>query len=194
MPLIYRKAIVLGTMLVPTTGHLALIEFASNIASSTQVLIQGRSFEPVAIEDRVEAIKADTAHMFRVRVQGWNNDDAPQNPDPTRETSPGRDIKFWKHWRDEILSVTDVGPNDVVVASEHYGAVLADYLGCHFVPFDIDRTLYPTKGTWVRRDLFQRWDEITPSFRKNLKVNLVMFGQESVGKTTLAQDMTTSFS
>lgn len=183
----YRNAIVIGTMLVPTIGHLKLIEFASNIADSVDVLIQGRSFEPVYIDDRVRAVRQDVHHLLNVRVVGWNDDDAPQNPDPIKEVIPGADIEFWNHWKQSILSAVDVGPDDVIVASEPYGHVLAAYLGCHFVPFDLDRTLYKISGTEVREQPYYHWDKIAPAFRQNLKLNFVIFGQESVGKTTLAR-------
>lgn len=182
----YDNAIVLGTMLVPTIGHLALIKFAAEIADNVHVLIQGRSFEPVSIGTRRFAVGCDMLEYDNVNTYGWNDDSAPQNPDPAKEINPGDDVEFWNHWVNNIRSVVDVGPNDAIVASEEYGAVLARYLGCQFIPFDIDRTLYPVKGTDVREDIFGSWDQISPTFRVLYKHHFVMFGQESVGKTTLA--------
>lgn len=187
----YRKAIVLGTMLVPTIGHLELIKFAYNIAGEVEVLIQGRSFEPVPVRDRANAIIGDFKGNYpRVYVHAWNNDAAPQNPDPALEINPGDDVEFWNHWANEIRKVVPkIQPNDVIVASEPYGAVLARYLGCAFMPFDIKREMLNVKGTNVRNYLYSSWDFISPTFRvENLKMNLVMFGQESVGKTTLARE------
>lgn len=189
----YRKAIVLGTMLVPTIGHLELIKFAYNIAGEVEVLIQGRSFEPVLVRDRANAIIGDFKGNYpRVYVHAWDNDDAPQNPNPELEINPGDDVEFWNHWASEIRKVVPkIQSNDVIVASEPYGAVLAQYLGCAFMPFDIKREMISVKGTNVRESLMINWDQISPTFRvENLKMNMVMFGQESVGKTTLAKTCT----
>lgn len=186
----YRQAIVIGTMLLPTRGHLALIEFASRISYSTSVLIQGRAFEPIPVQQRAEAIRDATKNLHEVSVFGYNNDAAPQNPNPRLETFPGGDKKFWEFWRDDILASAAYRPteDDVIVSSEPYGAVLAEYLGCHFMPFDINREIYDIKGSSTRKVIYgSGWNKILPEFRKHLKVNVVMFGQESVGKTTLAR-------
>lgn len=186
----YERAIVLGTMLVPTIGHLEMIKFANCVAQKTHVLIQGRTFEPVPTSSRALAIEKDTAGMD-VTVHAWDNDYAPQNPDPTLEIEPGGDWKFWNHWASEISRVvTEISRKDVLVASEPYGAVLAEYLGCNFLPYDLNREIFNVKGTNVRQDLYGNWSNISPAFRtREMKLNIVMFGQESVGKTTLAREM-----
>jgi len=178
------------TALVPTKGHIELIKFASNIANEVAVLIQGRTFEPISIDSRYDGILEEIKkYSDNVKVIAWTNDDAPQVPDPSKETTPGADTTFWLHWRDEILKQVDVGGDDVIVASEHYGSVLADYLNCSFMPFDIAREFFPIKGADVREDVYKNWDKIAPAFRKYLTYNFVMFGQESVGKTTLAKKL-----
>lgn len=182
------KTIVLMTALLPTTGHTDLIDFAFSIGGQTTcVIVNGRSFEPISLDKRIESLR----EYFRFIDNGLEfiadlDDMAPQNPDPNLEY----DEEFWAYWKKKIESLIGwVDPKDVIVASEEYGAMLAYCLGCRFVPYDISRELNPTKGTDVRNDISGNWNKIIPTFKHNLKMNVVIFGQESVGKTTLAKDL-----
>lgn len=193
-----RNAYVIMTALVPTIGHAALVEFARNVASKQVIVaVQGRSFEPVPTWQRTKAFvdyftDGEGQIFFHTQV----DDNAPQNPDPAKETYPGADKEFWEYWANSIRKLPPwfmVGPQDAIVASEPYGAVLAQYLGCQFVPYDIARAIVDVKGSTIRSCISENWDCMLPTFRKNLQLNFVMFGQESVGKTTLAKELTYCF-
>jgi HTH-type transcriptional regulator, transcriptional repressor of NAD biosynthesis genes len=180
------KSIVLMTALVPTIGHEALVNFASNISlEDTHVIISGRSFEPVALEDRVSVFKEA---LWVGWVHGHMDDDAPQTP-----TGPD-DIAFWDYWKNVVRSyVGHIGPDDFVVASEPYGMKMAEVLGCKFMPFDLDRSYVTARGTNVRCDLDRYWVHIMPAFRRRLKKTVTFFGSESCGKTTMTKNMARMF-
>lgn len=193
-----RNSYVIMTALVPTVGHAALIEFARNITTKHVIVaVQGRTFEPVPTAVRAKAIAdhfVDGEGQIFVNVQ--IDDGAPQNPDPLKETSPGADVEFWEYWANAIRNLPPwymVGPQDAIVASEPYGAILAQYLGCQFVPYDIVREIVPVKGSEVRQMPINQWDNILPTFKPHLQNNFVLFGQESVGKTTLSKYLHSRF-
>lgn len=188
------NSIVLMTALVPTIGHLDLIRFANAITKDhTFVIVQGRSFEPIETYDRVRALR----DQF-----GWNgeqgitilmdvDDGAPQNPRPELEAAGG-DSEFWGYWNLRVRSMLHKVSQDVdsswgIVASELYGMKLAARMGIHFIPYDIAREVADVSGTRVRNNIIDNWEYIAPTFRANLKSNFVIFGQESVGKTTISK-------
>jgi len=178
-----KNIIVLMTALVPTTGHADLIRFAASIPESkVHVLINGRSFEPVSTDKRVESLQNHFHNFSNVIVKGSVVDDAPQNPESMPEG-------FWEWWRDEINNNFPEAEKrwDYVVASEPYGLNVAKSLNADFVPYDIGRTINPISGTCARKNINDNWHDIIPEFRQYLIHNVVMFGQESVGKTTLSK-------
>lgn len=178
----HRNAIVLMTALVPTTGHADLIDFSASLPEThVWVLIQGRSFEPVPLNDRVKAMQTRFKMYENVTVQGSEVDDAPQNPEDMPDG-------FWEWWSQEIRSnFPEVSTWDYVVASESYGANVAHALGSEFLPYDLARTLNPARGTNIRMSAWDQWDQIIPEFRGKLAIKATLFGQESVGKTTLSK-------
>lgn len=177
------NAIVLMTALLPTTGHADLIKFAASLPDSrVYVLISGRSFEPLPSLYRWQDLHDHFRNFPNVFIQHSVIDAAPQNPEDMPEG-------FWEWWNDEINRVFPEAGNrwEYVVASEPYGQQVADSLGARFLPYDISRQLNPARGTDVRQDPWSNWSEILPETRSRFMVKATMFGQESVGKTTLSQ-------
>lgn len=175
-----KHAIILMTALLPTTGHADIIEFSKNIPNTTtHILINGRTFEPLSGELRKLAILEFFNNEIDVRLS--MKDNAPQNPDEMK-------VGFWEWWKEEINeNFPEVERWDYVVASETYGEKVAECLNAQFLPYDIERTNNTVKSTDVRNDLWNQWDNILPVVRENLMLKTVMFGQESVGKTTLSK-------
>lgn len=178
-----KNAIILMTALVPTTGHSDLIEFAANLPNTkVHVLINGRSFEPIETETREHALTEHFATMKNVIIRSSIIDSAPQNPE---EMETG----FWEWWKKEINDNFPETENnwDYVVASETYGQNVAESLNAEFIPYDISRTFNKARGTDVRNNLWENWNDILPEFKKFLHLKATIFGQESVGKTTVSQ-------
>ncbi|QIG65784.1 nicotinamide-nucleotide adenylyltransferase [Ochrobactrum phage vB_OspM_OC] len=185
------NSVVLMTALLPTRGHEDLIRFASSITfGKVHVIVSSRSFEPIYSIQRTEALVsfARRENLNNVEIISHADDQAPQNPNPDLETTPGADVKFWKYWTDAIVSlVNDVVPDTAIISSEPYGQIIADKFGCRFVPYDIDRVLNPIKGTTARQNIKENWMQLSQYFRENFQQRFVIFGQESVGKTTMAK-------
>lgn len=179
------KVIILMTALVPTLGHKALIRFATTFTddADVHVIISGRSKEPVHVYDRHLAL-TDAFNLSFVNFYTHEDDNAPQYPDPTRTF----DGPFWKYWADVVTDrVGTVFSDDIVMASESYGAVMAEILGCRFIPFDTNRTLYNVTGTNVRQNMYWEWDNILPQYRAMIRQTVTFFGAESCGKSTMTE-------
>lgn len=180
-------AVILMTALLPTTGHRDLVQFALNLdVENVWVYIQSRSSEPTDAYERFHAIKTSVHPMDfnRVYYAHSSDDDAPQNP----EDHPD----FWNYWADKVRANVTTSADIILVGSEGYGVPLAAALGCEFVPYDIARQVNPIKGEHVRDNILNGWEYILPNMRRALSLNATMFGQESVGKTTIADSVACS--
>lgn len=175
------------TALLPTLGHKELIEFSSNIPNNeTYVLISGRTFEPIQLNSRVKDFQKHFKNNLSIHIKGNINNLAPQNPEDHED--------FWNWWKQEInKSFPEVGIWDYVIASEKYGLNVAEILDAEFLPYDIERIVNPIKSTNIRQDFIKNWNSILPETKKKLVYKATMFGQESVGKTTLSKLITKYF-
>lgn len=183
-----KNALVLMTALIPTTGHADLVKFAANLPETkVHVLINGRSFEPYSTEDRAADLSRHFDQYENVQINYSIVDDAPQNPEDMPEG-------FWKWWKNEVNRNFPAvkGEWNYVVASEPYGANVASTLDAEFLSYDLERVLNRARGAVVRSNLWGNWKEIIPETRQNLQLKAVMFGQESVGKTTISKAVSES--
>lgn len=169
--------------IVPTVGHRALVEFASRFmevaGGDLHVVITERPGEPFDGSFRACALQPITGETVRFHVH-----EADAN---TRENPSGpNDSAFWKYWK-TLAQKYVRGPVDFVFASEHYGARIAAELGASFVPFDIDREHTQARGTDVRKRIFERQEDLALTIRDKLASDVIFFGPESCGKTTLSR-------
>lgn len=171
------------TALLPTTGHADLIKFAASIPDSrVHVLISGRAFEPLSSLYRWQDLNAHFKSFPNVFIKHSVDDNAPQNPEDMPEG-------FWEWWAAEINTVfPEAGGHwKYVVASEPYGQQISDSLDARFMPYDIARELNAARGSDTRQDPWKNWNDILPESRSRFMLKATMFGQESVGKTTLSR-------
>lgn len=176
------NVIVLMTALLPTRGHADLIEFAAGLPGArVWVLLNGRTHEPFPSETRLAAVSEVFNANPHVTVRLSLNDEAPQNP--------GDHPAFWAWWRAEInRNFPEVKEEwTYVVASEPYGAQVAHSLGARFMPYDPYRELNPIRSTDARKDPWGEWAQLLPLVRRELTLKATLFGQESVGKTTVSK-------
>jgi HTH-type transcriptional regulator, transcriptional repressor of NAD biosynthesis genes len=176
------NAIVLMTALVPTVGHKYLIDYAKNllqyVGDQVHVIVGTMDCEPVDGYLRYKAIKDTYANNWSIVVHRLDRD-VPQNPSEHPD--------FWNLWRDIVREFVDVKPDDYFVASELYGMDMAEVLGCKFMPCNRYRETVPVKGTGVRQDLTDSFDQILPAFQKHIRKTVTVFGAESCGKTTMTR-------
>jgi HTH-type transcriptional repressor of NAD biosynthesis genes len=170
---------VLLTAMPPTKGHLDLVSFACEVDSSSkvEVLVVTQPDEPLPL-DRYYAIVNSFSEHHQVGVTHIHKT-LPQDPE-----TPG----FQDMWNG-ILKDHGAQPGDCVVASEPYGIWLAKGIGGRFMPYDPDRTLRPTKAEKVRSDPVRYFSDIAPEFQHLLRTEVVIFGAESTGKTTLSRQL-----
>ena len=98
---------------------------------------------------------------------------------------------FWSLWRDLILR--HAGPCDAVFSSEDYGFELAQVLGARHILVDRERQAIPISATRVRANPLASWEFIAPQARPYFARRVLIFGPESTGKTTLAQQLAEHF-
>lgn len=171
-----KTAWVLTSAMPPTKGHANVIEFARGLpVGRVQVLQVSRVNESMRAQ-RLEALITHFRADEDVHVSGLYLD------------SPGPETDdYWV----QVLQDQDLGfqEGDYLAASEHWGHYIATNAGGDFTPYDYAREIQYTRATEVRDGLFEEWHQILPSFQKMLQKRVVIFGAESVGKTTLAHDL-----
>ena len=172
------RAFVLLTALPPTIGHLQLVRFASELEDEVHVLVCTQPGEPFPAE-RVEAIRQAAGDFPGVHVHGLHRT-IPQEPADTPE--------FWPMWR-RILREHGLQDGDTIVASEPYGAALAETAGGVFVPYDVERSITPVRAVDVRHDPVGQFADILAEFQPVLRRRLTVLGAESTGKTTLSRQL-----
>ena len=184
------NGVLVMTALVPTVGHQFLIDFAISFmrGDPLTILVCGRPQEPISIYSRSSAIReyvyANYGDDCDVNVTFMLND-PPQNP----EDHPD----FWQIWAGYAVEYSSYSKIDFLFASEKYGIEYAKVLGAKFVPCDIDREVFPVKGTDVRQDIRGKWDLVLPQFKKYLRKTVTFFGAESTGKTTMSKRIASHF-
>lgn len=180
-----RTGIVLMTALPPTEGHLALCRFASKHAESVGgrvlVLMCVLPDEPPGRGEHRDALAEALSDCknLRVEVQFSNDPQGPKGPD---------DDEFWAHWANVIIRQHG-GRLDYVYSSESYGQRLSEALGAEHVPYLQDRSVTAVRATHVRKNLVFEFPNIIKPLRDRLRRRVVLFGQESTGKTTLAKHL-----
>lgn len=172
------------TALLPTVGHEHIIDFAANFVDQVHVVISTRSYEPTTFYQRRAAFLESMPSNVNYY---WHDDDrAPQNP------VNDNDVEFWRYWSGVVEKLVNE-KIDYVFASEPYGQAVADSLEADFIPVDIAREVQAVKGSTVRQKLFTLQDNIALGFKQFLELNVVLFGQESCGKTTMARKLAKHF-
>lgn len=170
-------AFVLMTAMPPTKGHLHLIQFAEQLGNTVAVIINTQPGEPYPYE-RASALQASVSRRVTIYHEHETIQQNPTGPD---------DAAFWEGWRDKLANKYGVKEGDFIVASEMYGAKLAEITGATFVPYDIDREIYNLHATQVREDPRGNFDAILPTFQPVIRKRITFFGAESVGKTTTSK-------
>ncbi len=177
------RAYVVMTALPPTKGHLRLIEFASHVGRTAEVILCTQPGDPYA-QERYDALvqAARRTGLSNVSVHRIHRE-LPQEPDEA--------VGFWDMCAG-FLSDWGITKHDYVVASENYGAKLAQIVDAKFIPYDIDRSIEYTKATRIRENPRKYFSDILPEFQPYLRQTVTVFGAESVGKTTYSKELSRS--
>ena len=188
-----HNGLVLGTFLPFHKGHELLLNFASSYCQGTVlVILSSRSHEPISGEKRVRAIQ-DTLFASgteNVVVYHHFDDAAPQNP------VGDNDVEFWDYWQNIIEDASQAFGIDVpeyVFSSEKYGDKVAEIIGAEHIMFDNARESIRISGTSIRNNPLENSHMINDHMIKHMRKKFVMFGAESVGKSTMTKIMGENF-
>lgn len=175
-PLHTGTGMVLGKFMPPHRGHQHLIDFARYYVGHLTILVCSIQREPIPGELRYRWMREMFPQCNVVHI----TDEIPQEP--------AEHPDFWNIWKSTIRRVMPQGP-DFVFASEAYGYPLAETLGAKFIPVDIARQSVPISATQIRNDPMTHWAHIPQVVRPHYVRRVCVFGPESTGKTTLANDL-----
>lgn len=169
-----KVGFVLGKFMPLHRGHEALLRFAAASVDRLYVVVDHIPGAWVSAERRCDWIARTVPAATVLHLPKPNPQDPREHP------------QFWDIWRTSLQAVLPEKP-DVVIASEHYGARLAQELGAVFMPFDIPRAAMPVSATMIREDVLGNWPWLAAAARRDYTFKVCVFGPESTGKTTLTQ-------
>ncbi|MBA3685523.1 MAG: nicotinamide mononucleotide transporter [Planctomycetes bacterium] len=176
----YRRGMVLGKFMPPTSGHEYLARFGRGCCQRLSVLVCSKPGEPIPGHCRAAWVREMLPDCDVVHVP----DDLPGAP----EEHPD----FWDRWLPVIRRAVGE-PIDVVFTSEPYGDELALRLGARHLVADRGRQGVPVSGTAMRADPYAHWIHLPAAVRPWYCRRVVVFGPESTGKTTLAARLAQHF-
>jgi HTH-type transcriptional regulator, transcriptional repressor of NAD biosynthesis genes len=176
-----RRGFVLGKLLPPHLGHLHLIEQAAQRCDHLTVLVGTLEREPIPGALRVQWLRECLAERGLHQVAVVHvTDENPQLPHEHPD--------FWDIW---VASIRRALPDgvEVVFSSEDYGDELAARLGLEHVAIDKLRLAVPISATRIRACPWREWEFIPRPVRPWFVRRVCIYGPESTGKTTLAQEL-----
>lgn len=177
----FKHGFALGKFMPLHKGHEAMIQFGMSQCEKFTIMVCALPTEPIDGKIRLDWMK----ELFPTATVAYLDD-------PTIPQEPAEHPDFWNLWRTAIKERVS-GKVDAVFASESYGWRLAEELSAQFVPFDIDRKLFPISGTKVRSNPYKEWEFLTRPVREYYVKRVALLGPESVGKTTLTARLAERF-
>ncbi|SNC66766.1 HTH-type transcriptional regulator, transcriptional repressor of NAD biosynthesis genes [Hymenobacter gelipurpurascens] len=179
-------AFVFGKFLPFHRGHQKLIDFARQHCDLLTVLVCASDQEPVAGTVRAQWIRAENekagSHV-QVQVYAYNEAELPN----TSETSAAV-ARVWAEVFHKLLPSVSL-----VVTSEPYGALVAQYMGIQYLDFDVERAQVPVSASAIRADLRGNWEFLPAGVQAYYRRTVAILGTESTGKTTLTQQLADHF-
>ena len=173
------RGFLLGNFMPPHAGHVALCGMAATLVDELTVMVCTLESEPLPGGLR--------AAWMRGLLPGVNvvhhDQDLPQEP--------GDHPDFWPIWR-RAIKTAHPEPIDYVFGSEPDVARLAEELGARPVPVDLGRRAFPISSSEIRDDPAGNWRHIPGRVRPWYQKRVVIFGAESVGKSSLADRLAES--
>ena len=179
----YKSAFVFGKFLPFTKGHQLLVDTALENSDKVTLLVCSLTSEPIPGETRFNWAKEIYKDEPRINILHCD-EELPQYPEEHQD--------FWNIWIDvaKRYCPSDI---DVLFTSELYGDIYANYLNIQHHLVDLERNIVPISGTKARTSPFENWkylpDVVKPYFVKRIAI----MGPESVGKSTLTQNISNYF-
>ena len=177
-----KRGFILGKFMPPHAGHVTLINSARALVDELTVLLCSLPNDPIPGETRLAWMRS----LFPDCNVLWFPKPAPQHP--------GDDPDFWGIWK-RIVAANHPEPIDYVFAGEAYGAELARHIGGTFVPLGGRVLCADFNGIGglsseaVRAEPWAYWDYLPHPVRNHYAMTVCLHGIESVGKSSLAQQL-----
>jgi len=180
-----RKGFVFGKFMPFHKGHEAMIRFALSHCDIVSVLVccSNRETLPAAVRESWVAATFRDEPRVQVLVYRYDEHLLPN----TSETSAAVSAVWAKQFKQFFPD------HHIVVTSEPYGELVADYMGITHIPFDMQKSRYPVSATKIRANLPASWAYLPDSVRASLITKVVLLGTESTGKTTLTGRLAAHF-
>lgn len=182
----YKNALVLMKAMPPHLGHLYLIDTAIDHSDEVHIIICHNKDQPIPGDIRFNCIKDIYSNTSGVTTYSFDDIGLPQSD----KESPSLD-EFYSFWVPAVYGIVE--DLDVVFTSEDYGDDFARYLGIEHFLVDRYRKKYPISGTEIRNDPMKNWKFIPKDMRSFFIKKIAIVGPESVGKTTLVQNISSYF-
>lgn len=190
--------IVLMMNAVPfTVGHEFIISYLSNLQFYSEhkkhLFVAFSENEPISLKSKRNAaqkIVNDCADPISLRM--WY----PLENLPRAEPLNENDSEYWKALFGMMISRIGINTskdNIIFLSSELYSEEMVKWWRILISPFaksivaDQNRVFSSARATNIRKDPFTFWDDISRFEQPLHRKKLIMFGAESVGKTTLAR-------
>jgi len=170
-------ALLVGRFLPVHRGHLRLFEVARRRCSRTTIVLERRWDDP---------IPWDVRWRWLVESCPWARVVTPEFSMPPRAHDGGESRAAWLAALDTLapavthLFTGDPDPHDIAAG-----------LGAEFV--HVTRAAEDVRGAAIRSDPWRHWDLIAPAARPWFVRTVALVGGESVGKSTLAEQLANSY-
>jgi len=179
----FKSGLVLGKFYPTHLGHLHLINTALEHSEVVHVVVCHNQSQTIPGQLRHYALSQ--IYGDKIKLYSFEDDHLPQSDDGWDKD------EFYELWVNAVYGL--IQDLDVIFTSEDYGYDFAKYLNIEHFLVDKDRIKYPVSGTKVRENPFENWqfipDQIKPFFVKRIAI----MGPESVGKSTLTQNLANYF-
>ncbi|WP_080059195.1 AAA family ATPase [Spirosoma aerolatum] len=177
-----KTGLVFGKFMPVHQGHLALIEFARRQCDQLIVSMTVTPDDVISPDLRLRWLTELLAPYPSIEVVAEPDD----FHDPTLPLWEA--TKLWAAFIKRRFPAVSI-----FFSSESYAIPLAHHSGLTHVAFDPPRQQVPVSATLIRQQPAQYWSYIPEVVRPYFVKKVCLFGPESVGKTTLAQQLATAY-
>jgi HTH-type transcriptional regulator, transcriptional repressor of NAD biosynthesis genes len=176
-----RKGLVLGKFMPVHTGHVALIDFASNQCDELTIFLCYHKNEPIAGAIRAEWLRKIYSGNSKVEIFPFE-----YNPIdlPDSSISSRKDSNKWSQVIKKLFPDLRV-----LCTSEKYGEYVAEFLGIQHVYFNETRSLFSISSSQIRSKPLKFWDFIPSAVQPYFVKKIAIVGSESTGKSTLTENL-----
>jgi len=162
-----------------------MISFALTKCDFLSVLVCCDNEETIPADVRKGWIESSFAGAknIEVKVLYYDNRLLPNTSQTSASVSGIWSAEFKKHYPDY----------DLVITSEPYGELVADFMGIRHIAFDLTKERHPISASVIRNDLFANWHYLPAAVKSYFAIKVVILGTESTGKTTLTEQLAKHF-